>query len=61
MVSVDKETRQLRLALADALSSGTDLSVAKRELDILRQIRRLAEFQGAQARARRKFRMIREK
>jgi len=36
LVSVDKEARQLRLALADALSSGTDLSTAKRELEVLR-------------------------
>eukprot|EP00930_Biecheleria_cincta_P006243 TRINITY_DN107227_c0_g1_i1.p1 TRINITY_DN107227_c0_g1~~TRINITY_DN107227_c0_g1_i1.p1 ORF type:complete len:498 (-),score=156.18 TRINITY_DN107227_c0_g1_i1:54-1547(-) len=37
LVSVDKETRQIRLALADALSSATDLSMAKRELEILRE------------------------
>eukprot|EP00441_Pelagodinium_beii_P037890 CAMPEP_0197638870 /NCGR_PEP_ID=MMETSP1338-20131121/13669_1 /TAXON_ID=43686 ORGANISM="Pelagodinium beii, Strain RCC1491" /NCGR_SAMPLE_ID=MMETSP1338 /ASSEMBLY_ACC=CAM_ASM_000754 /LENGTH=510 /DNA_ID=CAMNT_0043211523 /DNA_START=73 /DNA_END=1603 /DNA_ORIENTATION=- len=36
LASVDKEARQLRLALADALSSGTDLSTAKRELEVLR-------------------------
>ncbi|CAK8989441.1 unnamed protein product [Durusdinium trenchii] len=36
LVSVDKEARQLRLALADALSSGTDLSMAKHELEVLK-------------------------
>ena len=37
LVSVDKEARQLRLALADALASGTDLSMAKGELAVLRE------------------------
>ncbi|CAJ1342007.1 unnamed protein product, partial [Effrenium voratum] len=42
LVSVDKEARQLRLALADALSSGTDLSMAKRELEVLRNAQEAA-------------------
>ncbi|CAJ1403608.1 unnamed protein product [Effrenium voratum] len=42
LVSVDKEARQLRLALADALSSGTDLSMAKRELEVLRDAQEAA-------------------